>query len=397
MGVSKILLADKDREYGNALATALSNMHNEFEISLITLETEKNKKPDLTIPFDEYDLILLGGYPEEIAESICRKRKKKAGIVILTEEIVDSLTEQFKNEEDHFRYLYKYSNLNDIISDLNYLAGSVAGKKSLARKSFTPELIGFYGISGGTGKSVIALGISRELSRFHDKKVLYLSFEDMPAIELYVGNHVQSRNIGDFLYHLFEKKDSDLCSRPASFTTADHYGVETFYPTSGRNDLSYLTQQELIHLLKILSESCRYDYIILDLKSDLSDDTLFLASQCGKIVLVQNDDPVSALKTKKLAVYLGQTSFGGLIDRMLLAVNRSSGCEYDQEEHRDNISAPMKKFCIENDVNSFRYASGQMDIDISHAFGVGIKRIADELTLQISEGERAQCTENSVR
>jgi cellulose biosynthesis protein BcsQ len=397
MGVSKILLADKDREYGKALATALSNLHNEFEISIINLETSKNGKPDQSISFQEYDLILLGGYSEEIAESIFRKRKKRTCIVILTEDIVASLTKQSQNEKDHFNYLYKYSNLNDIVSDLNYLAGSIAGKRSLARKSFTPEFIGFFSISGGTGKTAVALGISRELSRHHDKKVLYLNFEEMPATELYIGYHEQSRNLGDFLYYLFEKRNYELCSRLAGFTTADHYGVETFYPTGGKNDMNFLTQQEHIQFLKIISDSCRYDYILLDLKSDLSDDTLFLANQCGKIILMQNDDPVSALKTKKMIAYLDQAGFSGLINRMISAVNRSIGCEYEQDGNKDFLSGSMKKYFIENDGSSFRYASGQMDIDLNHAFGVGIKKITDELLLQTSEGERGQCTENSVQ
>lgn len=386
MGVSKILLADKDTEYGSALATAVANLHNEFEISLASLETEKGRL-DTSVSLQEYDMVLIGGYPDEIAESISRKSKKRTAIIILTEDIVDSLTEQFKKGTNHFWYIYKYSNLNDIISDLNYMAGSVAGKKSFARKSCTPEFIGFYSISGGAGKTVAALGISRELSRFHDKKVLYISFEEMPATELFIGNHTQNRNLGDLLYYLFEKNDPSLCSSPAGFTSTDHYGVETFYPTKGRNDLNYLTQQEVILFLKILSDSCRYDYITLDLKSDLSDDTLFLVNLCGKIVLLQNDDPVSAFKTGKLISYLGQMDLNGLKDRVILAVNRSYDADYDHWDPSDTYFNQMKKFYIEKDENSFRYASGHMDIDINHAFGVGIKKIADEILLQNSKEE----------
>ncbi len=382
MGVSKILVADKDQDYGRALATAVSNLHSEFEISLVNLGSQKKGKFDTVIQLQEYDLILLGGYPDDTAESISRIIKKRTGIIILTDHIVDSLTEQLKKGTNHFWYIYKYSNLNDIISDLNYLAGTVAGKKSLARKSFAPELIGFYSISGGTGKTVAALGISRELSRFHDKKVLYISFEEMPATELFVGNHTKNRNIGDYLYYLFEKNDLSQCSRPAGFTTADHYGVESFYPTKGRNDLNYLTQQELIHFMKILSDSCRYDYIALDLKSDLSEDTLFLANLCGKIILLQNDDPVSEIKTGKLISYLEQMDFSGLKERVILVVNRLSGVEHSYWDPGDAYYSKIKKFYLEKDENSFCYESGHMDIDINHAFGIGIKKITDELLLQ---------------
>jgi cellulose biosynthesis protein BcsQ len=387
MSVSKILLADKDQDYASALAMAVSNINNEFEISMANLESF-NQKLGPKISFHEYDLILLGGYPDETAESIRRKSEERTGIVILSDDIVESLPKQVENAANHFWYIYRFSNVNDIISDLNYLAGLLTGKKSMARKSFEPELIGFYSISGGTGKSVTAIGLARELSRFRDKKVLYLSFEEIPATELFLGNHSQNRNIGDYLYYLFEKENHSMCSRPEGFTTTDHYGVETFCPTKGRNDLGYLTQQELIHFLKVVSDCCRYDYIALDLKSDLSEDTLFLMNLCGKILLIQNDDPVSEHKTSKLIAYLDQMNFNGLRDRILLTVNRTSGAEYDHEEYGDILYSQMKKLYIEKDDNSFRYASGHMDIDINHAFGVGIKKMADELLLQNKAEEK---------
>ena len=71
-------------------------------------------------------------------------------LVILTEYIVENLMKQSENEGNHFWYIYKYTNVNNIISDLNYLIGSITGKKNLLKKSSAPNLIGFYSISGGT-------------------------------------------------------------------------------------------------------------------------------------------------------------------------------------------------------------------------------------------------------
>lgn len=385
MSVNKILLADKDVDYGKALATAISNLKNEFEISMTTLGSLKNERNAPKISFHEFDLILLSGYPKTTAESILKKTNKNTAVAILTEDITDSLAKQFENETNHIWYIYKYSNLNDIVSDLHYLAGSVVGKKSFARKSFAPVLVGLFSISGGTGKTSTAIGISRELSRYHDKKVLYLSYEEMPATELFFGNHPQNRNIGDYLYYLFEKKNDDICSRPGGFTSADHYGVETFYPTMGRNDLNDLTQQETIHFLKVLSDSCRYDYIILDLKNELSEGTLFLMNLCEKVIVIQNDEPVSYFKTRKSIAYLEQAGLSEMRERIILTVNRSSANVYEKEDLQDMIFNGIKRFYIEEDENSFCCRSDHMEIDISHAFGLGIKKIADSLLLQTKE------------
>ena len=203
MSASRILLADKDMEYGMALARAVSNLHSEFEITAAHFEMcGDGTKHDINIEFNQYDLILISGYPDEIAVFVSDKISKAKRIVILTDYIVESLVKQSEEERKEFWYLFKYTDVSVIISDLNFLIGSLTGKKSLLKKSTGPELIGVYSISGGTGKTVVALSTSRELARYHDKKVLYLSLEDLPATELLINNHVQNRNMGDYLYFL---------------------------------------------------------------------------------------------------------------------------------------------------------------------------------------------------
>lgn len=379
MSASKLLIAEKDLEYGRALSRAVSNLHNEFEITIMNLGSNGKAKLDGRIVYHEYDLILLGGCPDGTAETIRNKISNSSRIVILTEYIVENLLKQSENEENHFWYVYKYVNVNHIISDLNYLIGFITGKKSLMRKALAPNLICFYSVSGGAGKTTIALGTSRELSRYHDKKVLYLSFEEIPATELYIKNNVESRNIGDYLYFLLEKNNENLCSHPEGFTSHDEFGVETFYPTKGRNDLNYLTPEELIYFLKLISDSCRYDYITIDLRSDLSEETLFLLNQCCKIILIQNDDPVSKFKNRKFLAYLSERCSFKYKDRIILAVNKAYGHGSEMENNEDFSMHDLKSISIEKDENSFRYALNHLDIDINHAFGIGIKKIADEI------------------
>jgi hypothetical protein len=79
--------------------------------------------------------------------------------------------------------------------------------------------------------------------------------------------------------------------------------------------------------------------------------------------------------------------FNGLKERVILAVNRLSGVEYDYWDPSDAFYSQVKKLFIEKDENSFRCSSGHMDIDINHAFGVGVKKIADELLLQTRKEE----------
>lgn len=396
MSACKILIAEKDLEYGRALSRAVSNLHNEFEITIVNPESRGKAKSFGRIAYHEYDLILIGGCPDGTTEKISSKVSNSSRIVILTDYSVENLIKQSKKNENHYWYLYKYGNINNFVADLNYLIAFITGKKSLMRKTFAPLLICFYSVSGGAGKTVIALGTSRELSRYHDKRVLYLNFEEIPATELYTKNNKENRNIGDYLYFLFEKNNLNLCSHPEGFTSHDEYGVEAFYPTKGRNDLNYLTQEELICFLKLISDSSRYDYIMMDLRSDLSEETLFLLNQCCKIILIQNDDPVSKYKNQKFLAYLSERTTFNYKDRIILTVNKVYGHESEMDNSKDFNLYNSKSITIEKDESSFRYSLSHLDIDINHAFGIGIKKIVDEVVS--AEGkENTKCMENSAQ
>lgn len=394
MGTSKLLLAEKDMEYGRAFARAISNLHNEFEVTIVNLEENCSEKYCDKLKFCDYDLILLGGFPNEIAETIGEQISSCDRIVILTDHITETLMKQAENQEQHFWYLFKFGNVNDLISDLNYLIAFVTGKKSYLKKRFAPDLIGYYGCCGGVGKSVIAIGTSRELSRYHDKKVLYLSFEEIPATELFIRNNPMSRSIGDYLYYLLEKQNECFCSHMGGFVSSDEFGVESFYPSKGRNDLNDLTQEELIYMLKFISDSNRYDFIALDLNSSLTKETIFLMTLCSKIILIENNNPVSKFKSKKLIAYL--TKLSAFIDknRFLLVENQSSATE--SEGYEEIYDTCYKTIYIEKEDNSFRYALNHMDIDIYHTFGIGIKKIADEIISMEPGKEKSICMGNSA-
>ena len=80
MDTIKLIIVEKDIEYGQALAKAISNLHNEFHVSLSSLESLKqsNLKP--------FAFILIGGYEEnEMGEF-----SLETNVIWLTEEFCPS-------------------------------------------------------------------------------------------------------------------------------------------------------------------------------------------------------------------------------------------------------------------------------------------------------------------
>ncbi len=379
MTAGKVLIADNDLEYAKALARAVSGLQNEYEIAVIRPGLAKSAGAVRNL-ISGYDLVLLDGCFERTLQA-SKSQISNCRIALLSESVVETLVEQSKKEAWQFWQIYKYTNVYEIISDINFLTGSLTGRKSLTRKRPGPGLIGFYSISGGSGKSVVAISTLRELSRCHDKKTLYLCFEEIPATELFVINNSGRRNIGDYLYYLFERKNEALCSRPEAFTACDDFGVEYLYPSKGRNDLTLLTRNEMIFFLKTVSESCRYDYIALDLKNDLSEGTLFLMNLCNEIIFIRSENRVSELKSRKCMDYLLLHNALENTRQILSVVNRAAGPEDERDNNPGVLPGENKEIYIEEDGSSFRYAPDYIDVAIDHNFGVGIKKIADRILL----------------
>lgn len=374
MCANKLLLADKDLEYSRAFAKAITNMHKEIEITITNL--------DDPIDFMGYDLILTGGVSEESLKNIIRNRHSKEYFVILADDATMDLKKQYQEEGEHFWQVYKYQNLERIISDLDFIISCITGKKKVYRKDTETSMVGFLSGGGGAGRTVLAIAASRELVRHHNKKVLYLSFEEIPATELYFGKCSGTRNISDFLYFLLEKNNEAVCSHLESFLCTDEYGVETIMTSEGINDLSLLGREETERFIQTILDSKRYDHIVLDLKNDVTEHVLQLVDLCRSLILIQSSDTVSRFKTDKLVHILDKE---GILERHgdhILVTNRSLENVPDESYEQDGQAMPRKdqqRITIGEDRCSFHCRSDKLEIDICGSFGLGIKKLAEEI------------------
>ncbi|MGI6748586.1 MAG: AAA family ATPase [Anaerovoracaceae bacterium] len=379
--LGKILLVEKDVGYGSAIAAAMSNSQSDYEVTIADFEKLKEKEYKKTL--DRFDLILIGGYSLNTLESSGFPKLYIRKLVVLTESPVETLVNQIKKENRRCWYLYKYTRLSVLLSDLSFLLTFITGKKYYTRNHVAPNIIGFFSASGGVGKTSIAIATARELSRFHDKKVLYLSFEDISATELYFRTNLVSRNISDYLYFLLEKQENNLSGRLESFVSNDSYGVETFSPSGSINDLRYLNNEELIIFLESIYESNRYDFIIVDLNCDLTECTQLLLEQCKKIVLIQSDRPVSSYKNEKLITSMESLGIIKSAEILIFVINMRTGIDSEIDNYEDGNTKKHRQIYIEDDKASFCLINSSMEISIDHSFGIGVKRIADEILIQI--------------
>lgn len=393
--MAQLFIVYNEREYGFALARAISGIHKGFDVTVLSCNSVLEK--DSILFSGQWDFILTDCGLDSLFAERLRNQTIRNRSVILTETIPEMTSKQISEETSGLWQVYKYAPVNEIINDLNFLFAYLTDKK-IVNPYLKTSIIGVLGVSGGVGTSSVAMGLARELSRYHDKKILYLSFEELPATELYVTYGPGCRKISDFLYYLFEKKDDEICSHLEGFTITDHFGVGFFCPSRGRNDLRSLTKDDLAYFVRYLNDSCRYDYILIDFNHDISPETLQMLTYCTRLVLVHKNDPVSIHKHRKLADFFrkGAAPIG---DEKLINVrnfndggsqvheiNRNRTGQGNFEDERECVngkdSAGMQNLImIDTDENSFSYHAEQFNIDISQTFGIGIKNIADAVLL----------------
>lgn len=367
--ITLLILYDEDnKEYSLALGKAISNLHSDFEVTIS--KSDLNKKYDLTLICGQYDRNR-ENYSNHLKDIILDYSNYK---IYLVEEQVESTPQGHAPQN-----LYRYTRVQEITSDLRYAYSIISGKKKFTKSDINSKLIGFFSASGGTGKTAVCIGVAQELAKYYDKKVLYLSFEEVESTTYYLKGGNSNRNISDFLYYLFHHKLENICTFIENFIFTNQYGVEAFYPAMGKNELTQLTSEEILHFIKFLGNSNRYDYIVLDLSETLNEQTLELMESCFKTLIIEKDELVSIEKTNKILNYFEKTTSekfnAGLIKvrNMVISVKEIED-DFNFESRNEELEDPTF-LQIENDSSSFLIKESMKEINMDNGFGLGIKEV----------------------
>lgn len=369
----ELLLLGNDLEYGYMLGRSISNLHRNFNVSIKSLESYLKSCND-----KEYDLILASGYRWDMLNQYQISYKN---LIILSDDPVASLDHQLNKRDNHSHPLmmYKYLRVSEMVSGLSYLYGLNTGKENLIQNAVNTKIISFYSACGGAGTSCISLSTARELSRYRDKKVLFLCFDEISALVLYMNDRNREHSLGDFLYYLFQKKDAKVCSLFESFLFQDEYGVYSFPSRQEVNELYCLKKEELIHFFKVILSKNMYDYIILDLNSDIRMETFFLLNFSKHTVIVETPCIVSTYKNSAFFKYATRMKQDGFAKEVTMVKNMVAENHYDHIEEEGYQGERQAVIQIEKDKDSFEIREDGLDISINNVFGLGIKNIADKI------------------
>ena len=283
----QIIILDRDIFYSQSLSTYIVNAHNHYAVKVFHTSYQMDQ------------------YLKE-----CEKNNKKVGDILLLDEgyqdkynNVCPLSIALVKDKAHLignsylHKIYKYDMADILLNKAIYQYEKIMHKRMEALEKHS-KLIGFFSASGGTGKTTLAVSVSRILTLYH-KKVLYLSFEEIPSISIYFGESHHQKTISDFLYQFFIKEKESVVRLIKDYLITDSWGVDTFASNINYYNLMQLDPEDIKILLNYLCTYTEYDYICLDIPNPFQPQNTAALSLCHQLYYVLHQNEMALYKHQK--------------------------------------------------------------------------------------------------
>lgn len=353
MKTINVYLETRDSDYSTALAKSLQQHSKFFSIQL--------SNPDME--HKEWDIFL--------TDDMKASQQK---IVYLTEEPAQATI----NEENSCYILHKYQHVGYISNILRLAHSDYSKSEMLSDETEHINIISFCSSSGGVGCTSISLGVCQELTRFHGKKVLYISLEEfMSSTNYFQGSNLKANNIAKYVYAIQNNKS--YCNyTSAGYMSRDDYGIFAFYPARGRNPMCELVGNEFIKLINHIASEKMFTDLVLDCGNGLGDTVVSAFQLSTHIVHITGKNPDTHRKANYLCTVANR-----------IAASDSTGIHEvfnfyvtPEPEDGESLTETKKQYLtIEEDPGSFGTINGISVVSLDKMFGQGIRELAQHLIL----------------
>ena len=264
-----VVLADTDEEYLSVLEYKIvEEMGDRAEIEVITQLNYFREY--FSQPREIFLLIInevLYGYEERI-------QKQNVHYTFLLSE--DEENENLPPTRGKCRKICKYSSIREIYRQIEKDTGSAI----FSRPSVQTQLLAACSVCGGSGKTLLTLGLCQELADM-GKQVLYISCEMLQDYGCYLEE--DDRMDPDFAYSMAvqdPRVETDL-SRQTGLR-----GFEYLKPMA-KLSLSYqMSGEAYLALVQRLQASRRYDVIVLELPRELDMGDMRILEQADRVLMI---------------------------------------------------------------------------------------------------------------
>ena len=280
METLKIAVVSPDEAYNRVLCMSLLHARRQIDVTIYTSRQFLLDWTDYTGPgafYNCFDLILWAG--DEIRDYY------RDNIIYLTDR--KSLTT--KDYTENRFSLYRYAPAATLVAEIFDIYSHLTGRQFPLVKRDEVSVFAFASYCGGSGCTTLARAFAQELARFRGKRVLCISLEEVESAGDYLTIPEGIRNEGEFLYRLLSKNTRPFME---SYLITDDFGICSFAPPKGGNPLRDLSGDDMRSLLAAIMDNGRFDVIIADLSTCLSEAAVVIMETAERIcVIARTEQP----------------------------------------------------------------------------------------------------------
>lgn len=308
----RLAILDKDENYLIRIVGAFNNRYSDRLIiySFTDLDTAleglEKEKIDVFIASEEFHIDT-------------NRIPKKCGFVYFVESSsVESLYDQ--------RTVCKYQKVELMYKEILGIYAEISSSNKSYRmdNNESGSVIVFMPVSGGVGSSTMAAACAMALVR-KGKRVLYLNLEQTGSSSLFF--HAEGQyDLNDIIYSIKSKR-SNLALKLESAVKQDETGV-CFYETPKMAlDMVTLTDEDVQHLIKELTVTTSYDYIIIDADFSFDKKSIEIMKAARNIILVSDGSEISNCKlnrTVSALTIMEESDDRNILSRFMILYNKFS-------------------------------------------------------------------------
>lgn len=194
--------------------------------------------------------------------------------------------------------------------------------QSFAKANKSVPVLTLFSPQGGTGKSVIALFLSRHFAQM-GLRVLYLNLESICSTSFLMAG--KAEGLSKLLYYL-KGNTKNIALKIDSLKCRDpHLNIDYFSPPDSSLELDELTAEDMEKLMLLLKNCHQFDLILADLDSSVNKKSLAILELSESILLGLVQDPMAQYRldtfTKDIKRIYGEDS-GKILDKIIPFINK---------------------------------------------------------------------------
>lgn len=307
-----LVLIDREKDYLDAVTNyILTNQSKRFRVSSFSKISYFNNFVNQT--GEKIDVLL-------IDENMYDESFNTKGI----EEIILLHAGMTNQNNENLHMVYRYKSGKEIIkSIIQVLSENKDNYANIGLYSTNTKVVAVYSPAGGVGKTSISL-VSSTLCSNRGDEVLYLNFESFQSTPLFFKCN-ESENLSEVLYHI-KNKSKNLSLKIEGIISTDPLSkVNYISPPESIIDINECTQQEVNILIDAVNHLNKYDYVFVDMYSDLDMKNISILSKSDQILLIITPDVLSILKAKQFLKdieILSKRLKDNIIDKVSIIINK---------------------------------------------------------------------------